>query len=101
MASPNWRKEAAVGLCQVVMLLTFNGTESFCVLRSQRCAAAAFIVLPQFSRLMARQGCGSTSRLDINAYNSTYCDATAPSSSKDVTSDNGSRVGSRKRRHPL
>jgi hypothetical protein len=45
----NWRKEVAIGLCQVVMVLTFKGTESFCVLRLQRCAAAAFIILPQLS----------------------------------------------------
>jgi hypothetical protein len=49
MASRNWCKEVAIGLCQVVMVLTFNGTESFCVLRLQRCAAAAFIILPQLS----------------------------------------------------
>jgi hypothetical protein len=38
---------------------------------------------------MARQGRGSTSRLDVNVYHSIYCDATAPPSSKDATSDIG------------
>ena len=38
---------------------------------------------------MARQGCGLTSWLSINAHHSIYCDATAPSSSKDATYDMG------------
>jgi hypothetical protein len=29
----NWREKLVIGLCQVVMALTFEGTEPFCILR--------------------------------------------------------------------